>query len=515
MATNNYTRQYEAPVKPSTWTGEAGRFYRMLMDVLDDIYLKYGRIDEKMLATTLVAKINEIGGLKAEIALLPDQITAEVSDALANYTPTEVIDGSRLVITKNGVVIETPVFSINVSGTNGDMSLTEFGLAIDQINSPSVMPRYTGPANLTVGGTVDGVRVFATLTDALAKLSGKFIPAPVTVTVTAGTYTEGCIYMAYTEGAAITVNASGATINGRLYMSGVKCPFTVNGLKLKCANSHTVQLYSCEDVRFVDCEITADKTVNRYYNVVYGSRCNVTLTRTGMYSGYAGLLLENLCSAFVDECVGGNNTYGMFIRNSTQVGYATSYPLGLTTDLYSTADSEYRGSGANAGGTTPSAPEASTEATLALAASRTHDGSGWYSGTNVITQGKTSDGGVYKGCMWFDVSAVSGKTITSATLTMYRNAGVGSGNPVTVRIGTMSNTGASGAVATVTENDVVIGSVDQKEVLTVTNGEVLAAVQQLASGAAKGLYIWGPAASYAQFAGYGSGNAPVLTVTYQ
>lgn len=429
--------------------------------------------------------------------------------------PKEVIDGSRFVIRKEGVRIDTPEYDVNVSGTAGDAHFGADGLAVDIVNSPSVMPRYTGPANLTVGGTVDGVRVFATLTDALAKLSGKFIPAPVTVTVTAGTYTEGCIYMAYTEGAAITVNASGATINGRLDMSGVKCPFTVNGLKLKCANSHTVQLYSCEDVRFVDCEITADKTVNMYYNVVYGSRSNITLTRTGMYSGHAGLLLENLCSAFVDECVGGNNYYGMFIRNGTQVGYATSYPLGLTTDLYSTADSEYRGSGATAGGTTPSAPEASTEATLALTASRTHDGSGWYSGTNVITQGKTSDGGVYKGCMWFDVSAVSGKTITSATLTMYRNAGVGSGNPVTVRIGTMSNTGASGAVATVTENDVVIGSVDQKEVLTVTNGEVLAAVQQLASGAAKGLYIWGPAASYAQFAGYGSGNAPVITVTYQ
>ena len=458
---------------------------------------------------------NAIETLRTELQLVPGQITAEVSGALANYTPTEVIDGSRLVIQKDRVHIDTPEFEVNVSGTAGDAHFGPGGLAVDIVNSPSVMPRYTGPANLTVGGTVDGVRVFATLTDALAKLSGKFIPAPVTVTVTAGTYTEGRIYMAYTEGAAITVNASGATINGRLYMSGVKCPFTVNGLKLKCANSHTVQLYSCEDVRLVDCDITADKTVNMYYNVVYGSRSNVTLTRTGMYSGYAGLLLENLCSAFVNECVGGNNTYGMFIRNSTQVGYATSYPLGLTTDLYNTADSEYRGSGANAGGTTPSAPEASTEATLALTASRTHDGSGWYSGTNVITQGKTSDGGVYKGCMWFDVSAVSGKTITSATLTMYRNAGVGSGNPVTVRIGTMSNTGASGAVATVTENDVIVGSVDQKEVLTVTNGEVLAAVQQLASGAAKGLYIWGPAASYAQFAGYGSGNAPVITVMYQ
>lgn len=447
---------------------------------------------------------------KLELGTIPTAWSPAPEDA-----PKEVIDGSRLVIQKDRVHIDTPEFDVNVSGTAGDAHFGADGLAVDMVISPSVMPRYTGPANLTVGGTVDGVRVFATLTDALAKLSGKFIPVPVAVTVTAGTYTEGRIYMAYTEGAAITVNASGATINGRLYMSGVKCPFTVNGLKLKCANSHTVQLYSCEDVRLVDCEITADKTVNMYYNVVYGSRSNITLTRTGMYSGHAGLLLENLCSAFVDECVGGNNTYGMFIRNSTQVGYATSYPLGLTMDLYSTADSEYRGSGANAGGTTPSAPEASTEATLALTASRTHDGSGWYSGTNVITQGKTSDGGVYKGCMWFDVSAVSGKTITSATLTMYRNAGVGSGNPVTVRIGTMSNTGASGAVATVTENDVVIGSVDQKEVLTVTNGEVLAAVQQLASGAAKGLYIWGPAASYAQFAGYGSGNAPVITVTYQ
>jgi len=117
--------------------------------------------------------------------------------------------------------------------------------------------------------------------------------------------------------------------------------------------------------------------------------------------------------------------------------------------------------------------------------------------------------------MWFDVSAISGKTIKAATLTLYRNAGVGSGNNVTVRIGTMSNTGPSGGVATVTANDVVVGTVGQKEWLSVSTAEIVAAVQQMASGAAKGLYIWGPAAAYANFAGYGSANAPGLTVTYQ
>lgn len=516
MATNNYTRQYEAPVKPSTWTGEAGRFYRMLMDVLDDIYLKYGRIDEKMLATTLVAKINEIGGLKAEIALLPDQITAEVSDALANYTPTEVIDGSRLVITKKGVVIETPVFSINVSGTNGDMSLNEFGLAIDQINSPSVMPRYTGPTNLTVGGVVDGEKVFATLSDAFARLNGKHIPSRVSISMSVDTVENPAL--GQTTGHSIVILGNDHKISGGITLLDVPNRVYMYNLKVSqgAAGEDCVNASNCANIALDNCEFTANSYESGYGVGLQAISSLVSANACTFYNGYAAVFADTNSRVFVQACLGEQNKYAIYARNNASVGILTSRPNG-DTGVYSRADSVVRGETGTpgSGSGTIVTPTVTTTATLLLTNSRTHDGGGWYSGTNVIAQGKTSDGGVYKGCMWFDASAISGKTILAATLKLYRNAGVGSGNNVTVRIGSMTNTGPSGGVAAVTANDVVVGTVGQKEWLSVSTAEIVEAVRELASGAANGLYIWGPAASYAQFAGYGSANAPTLTVTYQ
>ena len=56
MSTNT-TYQYEPLPVPSGWTQEEKRFIQRLTDILDDIYLKWGRIGENELSRSVVGKI--------------------------------------------------------------------------------------------------------------------------------------------------------------------------------------------------------------------------------------------------------------------------------------------------------------------------------------------------------------------------------------------------------------------------------------------------------------------------
>lgn len=63
MASNaKQVYQYEQPRCPDNWNESERRFYSRLIQVLDDVYAKYGSIDEKMLSKSLVNKINNSGG---------------------------------------------------------------------------------------------------------------------------------------------------------------------------------------------------------------------------------------------------------------------------------------------------------------------------------------------------------------------------------------------------------------------------------------------------------------------
>jgi hypothetical protein len=54
----NSVWQYEQPRCPDGWNEAERRFYNRLIQVLDDIYSKYGRLDEKMLARSVVKRID-------------------------------------------------------------------------------------------------------------------------------------------------------------------------------------------------------------------------------------------------------------------------------------------------------------------------------------------------------------------------------------------------------------------------------------------------------------------------
>ena len=115
--------------------------------------------------------------------------------------------------------------------------------------------------------------------------------------------------------------------------------------------------------------------------------------------------------------------------------------------------------------------------------------------------------------MWFDTSAIAGKTIKSAAIRLYRRAGVGSGNPVKVLVGSHNASGPSGATNIVGSFDsYVVGMVDQKEELKASIS--VEAVQHIANGSAKGLYIHSDSSGYAQFDGFDGEHPPKLLVTY-
>ena len=54
----NSVYQYEQPRCPDNWNESERRFYNRMIQVLDDIYSKYGRIDEKMLSSKVINRID-------------------------------------------------------------------------------------------------------------------------------------------------------------------------------------------------------------------------------------------------------------------------------------------------------------------------------------------------------------------------------------------------------------------------------------------------------------------------
>ena len=134
--------------------------------------------------------------------------------------------------------------------------------------------------------------------------------------------------------------------------------------------------------------------------------------------------------------------------------------------------------------------------------------------------------------MWFDNStirsALSGKTVRSATLRLHRVSGSGKSSAVQVTARGLTLTGASGTVSNDTSAAVYGGL--SAMLGTIGNGETLALalpvnlVNALVSGSINGFALYagettqtgsrGFSANYCRFDGVGDQFAPVLTINY-
>lgn len=77
---DNFSREYQPPKIPSHWTAEERRYAQAVTDVLDDIYLRYGRLNKKDLSGTLSKEITDASGNISLLQQLADSIKLEVSN---------------------------------------------------------------------------------------------------------------------------------------------------------------------------------------------------------------------------------------------------------------------------------------------------------------------------------------------------------------------------------------------------------------------------------------------------
>lgn len=446
---------------------------------------------------------------------------AERGNKATGWSPPEGEDYSKGVLNGSGLRItpdELTMYAarsldINVLGDGGDAHFGVNGLAVQKINSPSVYAQYQGPGTITVGNynvAPNGESVFATLGDAFAKLSGKNLPYPVTINFASNTQEAGA-QLARVSGDAVIINGNNCTLSGQISLDNVASEVAFNNLQIEFGGAgHVVVAQRCTDVKFVGGAVNGAYPTHDGQNGIYGVTSSIGLVNCALSNCYHAIWLADNSRVYIDACTGNNNLYSIILRTHSSAGVISSRPPGTIHVDASCAHPSVTEAGTSGAVTPPATVE---NVTLTATNTCTHDGGSWYSGTNVLTQGE-KNGGVFKGCIWFDKSAFAGKTIKAAAIRLYRKAGVGKGSSVVVRIGSCMNAmpAAGYNVVIKTEYAEIVGTVGQKEELKAYIP--VQAVQELADGTAAGLYIYGSADDYAQFDGFDGEHPPKLLVTY-
>ena len=445
-----------------------------------------------------------------------DRIKIAVGKELDNFAPTQVIDGSQLVITKDEIRMETPIFSVNVTGERGDMTLDEDGLSAEYINSPSVRPMYYGPAALTVQtDSADGISTFATLSDAFYRLNGRYLAYPVTIYVRSA-QPEARAELSYTDGAPITIckaaDVSTPAINAHLDLIAVRNILTLEGINVGyTSGDNCVTASGCMCVISRTCNFVTSTATLSTAHAFFVERSQAEFYSCGFFNGYGGVFGERMAHIYIEGCKGAGLKYGVAVRYGSRASGSTSIPPGSTNASYATADSEYRGTSTTASGTSPFAPATTNTIELDLTNTRTYAG-GWYgSGTTMIAQG-VSGGTNFRGYMWFDFSPISGRTIKQAALKLYRKAGIGKSAYADIYIGAARVAGPGSTVEASKEYGKV-GAAAQNSRTQIS--VPVEAMQAIADGTYNALYVYSPQSEdYAAFEGVGESNPPRLAVLY-
>lgn len=433
--------------------------------------------------------------------------------------PEELRIGSSVLMDAQHVEINTPYMDINVSGTAGDMHIDEDGISagtatFKTLNCAQVMKNYSG--NMTLAANSD-VSVIG------AALNNKCLTGSMTITLNGDV--NGFLEIRGVVGRGnVTINGNGHTLNGHVWLNNNAVYVVINNLTVSATGSQRGCAYIsiCRGVALRNCVFNS--------NSLSGSAG----TSQGVRVYYSSLLMQN-CEFY--NTVDYNMVFGAgadaAVQNCKGDGTKCVYTDGATVKWSGTRPSGTWGKGIasltapadlttltiSTGSATPAETPVTT-ASYTASVTGTYYPSGHWIGNNSLIQGRYGTTRHY-GCMWFAASALKGKTIKSATLTITRIAGAGKSSSVNVTLYTSPVTSKSGNPTT---NAVSLGTLGKAG-----NGETVivnlpaSAIAAIASGGALMLDPGDTAnasnksysANYARFEGKDDGTPPVLTVTYQ
>ena len=458
-------------------------------------------------------KAETIEALRGQLDLwASDKITAAVGGKL---TPSGVSIGTNVEMDDDHFRVSTGNFDVDVPGTEGDMHIDENGISagtatFNTINCPGTVKRVAG-RNITIT-TPSGLQA------EFDRLNGGMVYGSETITLACDQYGDVTLRGIYGNDTALEI-VGGHAINGNVTV--VDChaqKINFDGVTINSTAKDAVAIYDSAWVRIGGCTIN---TSSEYHGIVIYGGSIVMAYNCGIYN--AGVALNIDWGGRLDflDLRGTATTY-LWAKGCVVTGndsrpsgnYVGQNVISNWSDMATIAIDT--GSGA-----TP--PAAVTTASYTANATGTYYPSGHWINDNTIRQGHEGTGSNARkdyGCMWFAASALAGKTIKSATLTIKRISGKGRSGSVTLKLWTTTLTGKSGKP---TDSLVSLG-----EIGTIANGETatfnvpVSAISVIAAGGGLVLYTEETSnktgktysENYAHFEGVG-GAAPVLAVTYQ
>ena len=434
-------------------------------------------------------------------------------------SPNEVRIGSNILLDLYHTLLKTPYFEVDVSGENGDFRADENGLTVkvgtfEQLYCPEIVKYYAGAASVTLAAGSD----LTIISDALRN---RILPYTVTITL-AGDVT-GRLTLAGMSGCGnVIINAAGHTLNGCVIAINNAVGIEINNLTVSRAlERQCVNIERCASVKLYQCVFNGNglsngQGVRSSYSRLFVQGCEFYNLYTAFAMSYGAELIALSNKGAATEFLWADGMTGRFAgtRPSGAVNKGNpsfllpADPTTLTIDTGSVKPVE-----------TPV-----TTASFTASTTGTYYPSGHWINDNIIRQGHEgtgSNGRKDYGCIWFGASALSGKTIKSATLTIKRIAGKGRSSSVAMKLWTTTVTGKSGTMASSTLTSL-------GEIGTIANGETVtvsiptSAISTIAAGGGLVLYTEETSnktgktysENYAHFEGT-DGAAPVLTVTYQ
>ena len=395
----------------------------------------------------------------------------------------------------------------------------------------------TGPATLYVYPALSGMAANAcrSLREALSRINGKALRYDVTVTF----FTSQAETLYEMEGVEIsgvtgphTLRIEGMDRNKTLstfltvssctarielsYLNIRDCRGLVGGTS---KNSYLINARNNTFLSLTGCVLDLN---NVTANAVQATASYVDLRYCEIRSAYIGLGLES-ATGNLYYCKG-QCTFSVFCMSG--IAFCTgTVPSGGRT---SSCNGQIFDAGVTTDAGTSVAPQTPDDTTLQYATLTKSYRGGWRTDTLDVVQGAYSEAGYSGGlswnygCMWFGNlrGVLSGKAVKSATLTLYRKTGSGSGAARTLYLCAITNTTASGAPA-VAANYGAIGTLGRAEQMTFAIPPAVA--EGLANGTFGGLclyespYNFGASnwsANYMRIAGTDSSYKPCLRVIY-
>ena len=436
-----------------------------------------------------------------------------------NQNPEELRIGSGILLDEYHIRMDAPYMDINVSGTEGDMHIDEDGISagtatFKHLNCAEVMKNYSG--NMTLAANSD-VSVIG------AALNNKCLTGSMTITLNGDV--NGFLEIRGVVGRGnVTINGNGHTLNGHIWLNNNAVYVVVNNLKVSATGSQRgcVYISICRGVALRNCVFNSNSLstsagtsqgVRVYYSNLLMQTCEFynTVDFNMVFGACADVAVQN-CKGDGGKCV---------YTDGASVKWSGTRPSGTWGKgiVSLTAPADLTTLTINTGSATPTETPVTT-ARYTASVTGTYYPSGHWIGNSSLIQGRYDTTRHYA-CMWFAASALKGKTIKSATLTIKRIAGAGKSSSVNVTLYTSPVTGKSGNPAT---NAVSLGTLGKAG-----NGETVivnlptSAIAAIASGGALMLDPGDTAnasnkrysANYARFEGKDDGTPPVLTVTYQ